>query len=91
MLSGDTDSKGSDVHNLSVSKERAESVKAYWVIKGSNSSRIEAKVYGESQPISTNNTDAGRQKTHVLSLVYIKIKNVLKGTGFLKRMACFVL
>ncbi len=29
MLSGDTDSKGSDVHNLSVSKERAESVKAY--------------------------------------------------------------
>ncbi len=62
------------------------------MIKGSNSSRIEAKVYGESRPISANNTDAGsKKKTYVVSLVYIKIKNVLEGTGFLKRMACFVL
>ncbi len=61
-LAGHTDSKGSDAYNLKLSKDRAESVKAYLVSQGANSSRIEATGYGESQPIATNGTDAGRQK-----------------------------
>ncbi len=61
-LAGHTDSVGSDAANMKLSKERAESVKSYLVSQGSNSSRIEATGYGESQPIATNKTDAGRQK-----------------------------
>ena len=61
-LAGHTDNIGSDENNLRLSKDRAESVKAYLVSKGANPSRIEATGYGESQPIASNKTAEGRQK-----------------------------
>lgn len=61
-LAGHTDNTGSDALNLRLSKDRAESVRAYLVSQGANASRIEATGYGESQPIATNKTAAGRQK-----------------------------
>jgi OOP family OmpA-OmpF porin len=61
-LAGHTDNTGSDQLNLKLSKDRAESIKAYLVEKGANASRIEATGYGESQPIATNKTAAGRQQ-----------------------------
>ncbi|RFZ84501.1 OmpA family protein [Mucilaginibacter terrenus] len=60
-LAGHTDNVGSDALNLKLSKDRAESIKSYLVSKGANPSRIEATGYGESQPIATNATAAGRQ------------------------------
>lgn len=60
-LAGHTDSQGSDAYNMKLSKDRAESVKAYLVSKGVNPSRIEATGYGEAQPIDTNSTEKGRQ------------------------------
>ncbi len=61
-LAGHTDNTGSMQNNMRLSKERAESVKAYLVSKGANASRIEATGYGPSQPIAPNNTNEGRQK-----------------------------
>jgi OOP family OmpA-OmpF porin len=61
-LAGHTDNTGSDALNLKLSKDRAESVKAYLVSQGANASRIEATGYGEGQPIASNKTAAGRQK-----------------------------
>ena len=61
-LAGHTDWVGSDAANMRLSKARAESVKNYLVSQGASSARIEAVGYGESQPIATNKTDAGRQK-----------------------------
>ena len=61
-LAGHTDATGSDALNMRLSKDRAESVKAYLVSKGANASRIEAMGYGETQPISTNTTPEGRQE-----------------------------
>ncbi|MCX2433361.1 DUF6089 family protein [Pedobacter sp. GR22-10] len=61
-LAGHTDNTGSKELNLRLSKERAESVKAYLVSQGANASRIEATGYGMGQPIATNKTAAGRQK-----------------------------
>jgi len=60
-LAGHTDNTGSMELNLRLSKERAESVKAYLVSKGANASRIEATGYGPTQPIATNATADGRQ------------------------------
>lgn len=60
-LAGHTDNVGSDAANLKLSKDRAESVKSYLVSQGANASRVEATGYGESQPISSNNTASGRQ------------------------------
>ena len=61
-LAGHTDITGSRELNLRLSKERAESVKAYLVSQGANASRIEATGYGPDQPIATNKTAAGRQQ-----------------------------
>ncbi|MEO5967138.1 MAG: OmpA family protein, partial [Ferruginibacter sp.] len=61
-LAGHTDNTGSMALNLRLSKERAESVKAFLVSKGANPSRIEAVGYGPNQPIATNKTEEGRQK-----------------------------
>ncbi|MFD0794141.1 OmpA family protein [Mucilaginibacter litoreus] len=61
-LAGHTDNVGSDAANLKLSKDRAESIKSYLVSQGANPSRIEATGYGESQPIATNKTAAGRQQ-----------------------------
>ncbi len=61
-LAGHTDNTGSMALNLRLSKDRAESVKAYLVSQGANPSRIEATGYGPNQPIATNKTAAGRQK-----------------------------
>ena len=61
-LAGHTDWVGSDAANMRLSKDRAESVKNYLSSQGASSSRIEATGYGETQPIATNKTEAGRQK-----------------------------
>ena len=61
-LAGHTDNTGGRELNLRLSKERAESVKAYLVSQGANASRIEATGYGPDQPIATNKTAAGRQE-----------------------------
>lgn len=61
-LAGHTDNVGSNDANMKLSKDRAESVKNYLVGKGANPSRIEATGYGETQPIASNKTAAGRQQ-----------------------------
>ncbi len=61
-LAGHTDNTGSAELNMRLSKDRAESVKDYLVSKGANASRIEAVGYGQTQPIATNKTAAGRQQ-----------------------------
>ncbi len=61
-LAGHTDNTGPMALNLRLSKDRAESVKAYLVSQGANPSRIEAVGYGPNQPIATNKTEEGRQQ-----------------------------
>ncbi|MBI2723255.1 MAG: PD40 domain-containing protein [Bacteroidetes bacterium] len=60
-LGSHTDSKGSDEYNLKLSDNRSKSVVDYLIGKGINSGRLVAKGYGETKPIDTNDTDAGRQ------------------------------
>ncbi len=60
-ISGHTDSKGSDAYNLDLSGKRAQSVVDYLIKKGVDKNRLVSKGYGETTPISTNDTDEGRQ------------------------------
>ena len=63
VLEGHTDSMGSDSYNMNLSQKRSASVKRYVVEKFNiNASRISTVGYGESKPVSTNDTDAGRQR-----------------------------
>lgn len=61
-LGSHTDSKGSDDYNLKLSENRSKSVVDYLIGKSISASRLEAKGYGETKPIATNDTDAGRQE-----------------------------
>jgi outer membrane protein OmpA-like peptidoglycan-associated protein len=60
-VSGHTDNKGNDQLNTKLSQDRAKAVIDYLVKKGINKSRLTAMGYGKSQPIASNDTDAGRQ------------------------------
>ena len=59
-IEGHTDSVGSEKSNQKLSEERASSVMNYLIEHGIASNRLSAKGYGESKPLDTNNTAAGR-------------------------------
>jgi len=61
-IAGHTDNVGSKEDNLKLSRRRADRVKRYLVNQGIEAGRIEAKGYGEGQPVAGNNTPEGRQK-----------------------------
>ncbi len=62
LIEGHTDATGSDDYNQSLSVERAASVASYLQTIGVSSSRLITEGYGEEQPISDNDTEAGRQQ-----------------------------
>jgi outer membrane protein OmpA-like peptidoglycan-associated protein len=61
-VEGHTDSKGTDAYNMDLSNRRAMAVKYLLVQRGIADSRIEAVGYGETLPVATNDTEAGRQR-----------------------------
>jgi outer membrane protein OmpA-like peptidoglycan-associated protein/tetratricopeptide (TPR) repeat protein len=60
-ISGHTDNKGSAEYNKELSNRRAQAVVDYLVKKGINPSRLKYAGYGFDRPISTNDTEEGRQ------------------------------
>jgi len=61
-LAGHTDNTGDSATNKTLSQQRADVAKAYLITHGVNVSRLAAIGYGQTKPIDTNDTDAGRQK-----------------------------
>jgi len=59
-IAGHTDNVGEEVANLQLSQKRAEAVKKHLVSKGITASRVTAKGYGESRPVSDNSSDKGK-------------------------------
>ncbi len=57
---GHTDSTGSDAYNQTLSERRATSVADYLAGRGVQAARIGTRGFGESQPIASNDIDAGR-------------------------------
>lgn len=65
---GHTDSTGSDSLNMKLSQQRAEAVRNYLVSKGVAADRITARGYGETQPVSSNDTKEGRANNRRVTL-----------------------
>ncbi|AKH99863.1 outer membrane protein/peptidoglycan-associated (lipo)protein [Hoeflea sp. IMCC20628] len=59
-ISGHTDSDGAEVANLDLSERRAKSVLAFMIAAGVAADRMTAIGYGESKPVESNETDAGK-------------------------------
>jgi outer membrane protein OmpA-like peptidoglycan-associated protein len=62
QIAGHTDSQGGAGFNQSLSQKRAASVARYLAIKGIEGDRIVPVGFGESRPVATNGTGAGRAK-----------------------------
>lgn len=60
-IEGHTDDRGSDTHNLDLSRRRAASVVRFLVAAGIDAQRLESEGYGEERPIESNDTAEGRQ------------------------------
>ena len=70
-IEGHTDSKGSSGYNKKLSTRRARSVRDYLIQQGVDPSKISEKGFGESSPVESNQTDAGRLKNRRAELIPI--------------------
>jgi outer membrane protein OmpA-like peptidoglycan-associated protein len=68
-IEGHTDSVGSNAYNQGLSERRAESVRAYLVSQRISPQNITTVGFGESRPVATNTTAAGRQQNRRVELV----------------------
>lgn len=62
LIVGHADSDGSDSYNLDLSQRRAAAASAYLQARGVPASRLHATGKGESEPIASNATEAGKQQ-----------------------------
>jgi outer membrane protein OmpA-like peptidoglycan-associated protein len=68
-VAGYTDNIGSAEDNMRLSKARAESVRAYMILKGVAAERLVAVGYGAEHPIGDNATRAGRASNRRIEFV----------------------
>ena len=71
-IGGHTDNLGSEAANLSLSQKRAETVKGYLELAGIETSRLQAKGYGEAKPIADNSTAEGRKTNRRTEFVIVE-------------------
>jgi outer membrane protein OmpA-like peptidoglycan-associated protein len=62
LIVGHTDNVGDDSYNQALSQRRSNSAATYLAAQGVARTRLAATGKGESEPVATNDTDAGRQK-----------------------------
>lgn len=60
IIESHTNSTGEEVYNLSLSEQRAHRVEEFLWNEGIKGDRIKAKGYGETQPLTTINSDAAK-------------------------------
>ena len=71
LVVGHTDSSGADAYNMTLSRNRAQSVTNFFTSKGLSSNRFVTKWFGEEQPIADNTTAEGRAKNRRVNLAII--------------------
>jgi len=78
-IGGHTDNVGSGGANLRLSRARAKAVRAYLISQGVSSKRLSTKGYGESMPIDTNETEAGRYQNRRVEFVVVETVSSSRG------------
>jgi len=61
-IEGHASDEGEEKHNLLLSKARAEAVRVYLASKGVSAERMSSTGYGETRPLVSNDSDAGREQ-----------------------------
>jgi len=60
VINGHTDNTGDSAANMALSQQRADTVRNYLIQQGVPSSMLVAKGYGDTRPITSNDTDEGK-------------------------------
>jgi outer membrane protein OmpA-like peptidoglycan-associated protein len=68
-IEGHTDSVGTNDYNQQLSERRAESVRSYLIQNGVPAGTVTSAGFGESQPVASNDTSAGRQRNRRVEMV----------------------
>ncbi len=71
-IEGHTDSDGKDATNQKLSEDRAAAVKNYLIENGIASERLTSVGYGETKPIDTNKTKAGKANNRRVEVKLVK-------------------
>jgi outer membrane protein OmpA-like peptidoglycan-associated protein len=69
LIEGHTDSVGSAEYNQALSQRRADAVRGYLLRRGIETSRVTTSGLGESAPVASNDTDAGRQQNRRVQII----------------------
>ena len=72
-VAGHTDSTGTDAYNQDLSERRARSVVAYLGTRNVRADRMIPIGAGETHPVATNDTDAGRQLNRRVELTLVPL------------------
>jgi outer membrane protein OmpA-like peptidoglycan-associated protein len=62
LIVGHTDNVGSDAYNMTLSQRRADAARSYLTSMGVPGDRIRTAGRGESEPVASNENEAGRQQ-----------------------------
>lgn len=68
-IDGHTDNSGESAHNLTLSQQRADAVKDQLVKMGIDESRLTTKGFGDTKPISDNNSPEGKANNRRVEFV----------------------
>lgn len=67
-IEGHTDNTGNAAKNMELSRDRAAAVKNYFISKGIASDRLSSEGFGDTKPVQSNKTAAGRAKNRRVAM-----------------------
>jgi len=76
LIEGHTDSVGSDQTNMTLSGQRAFAVQSALMQRGVAASQIGTAARGETTPVASNDTAAGRQQNRRVEMIFTQDKRV---------------
>ncbi len=72
LIGGHTDNVGTPALNVQLSAARANSVQTFLISKGIDQKRMKTKGFGDTKPVASNETDAGRQQNRRVEFTILK-------------------
>jgi outer membrane protein OmpA-like peptidoglycan-associated protein len=80
-ITAHTDDVGNNENNFKLSERRAEAVQKYLTEKEIQADSLTIAVFGENQPVASNNTDDGRQQNRRATIEVIQLRKMMPFNG----------